>query len=480
LSNYSNYNNNNNSNSISNSNNYNNSGNNNSDNSFVSSEYDIRKIPYSLEAEQSVLGAVLISPDIYDDLTGILSVDDFYMPNHREIYNSITNLYLQSQSLDLVTLLENIVSQSSRAGSDEAVRNSTKEYLMRLSDNVPVLGNVKEYARIVKEKSLRRKLIAASNDIIKIAHEDSSGIDIILDRAEQMIFSLAQGRQTQDLVHVRNILVDVFGNVHNIVTDPEGSKGISTGFSKIDSTLVGMNSGDLIIIGARPSVGKTAFATNLAVNASSKNKTVAVFELEMSKEQVVSRILSSEAFVDNYKLRSGILTDDDWSRITDAGSRISECDLYFDDTPSISVTTMKAKLRKLKKLDLVIIDYLQLIHTDRVNLNRVNEVSEISRNLKIMAKELGVPVITCAQLARGPEKDDRRPVLSDLRESGSIEQDADIVMFLHEDKKDAFEAHNKLEVIFAKNRHGSTGKIDIGFEKKFQRFYDIDETHGDG
>jgi len=453
--------------------------NNRSDNNFLSSDYDIRKIPYSLDAEQSVLGAVLLSPEIYEEIAEILSVDDFFLENHKEIYDSITNLYLKSRSLDPITLLEDIVSKSAR--SDDAVRNSTKEYLMRLSENVPVIGNVKEYAGIVREKSLRRKLINASNDIIKMAYEDMSDTDIIIDRAEQMIFALAQGRITQDFVHVKNILVDVYANVHNVATNKEAARGLSTGFSSIDNTLVGMNPGNLILIGARPGMGKTTFALNIAMNAASRNKTVAFFQLEMAKEEIVSRLLASEAFIDGFKLKAGILSDDDWTKVTEAGSRISECDIYVDDTPSMTVTGMKAKLKRLKKLDLVIIDHLGLMQTDKsYNGNRVQEVSEISRNLKIMAKELNIPVITCAQLSRGPEsRDDKRPMLSDLRDSGAIEQDADVVMFLYRDDyyKESVEKHNRAEIIFAKNRHGAIGKIEVGFEKKFTRFYDIDDVH---
>jgi len=451
---------------------------NNSDNNFISSDYNISKIPYSLDAEQSVLGAILISPEIYEEIAENLSVDDFYLENHRQIYDSITNLYLKNRSLDLITLLNDIISKGSR--SDDTAQNNIKEYLMRLSDNVPVIGNIKEYAGIVREKSLRRKLITVSNDIIKMAHEDMSDTDIILDRAEQMIFSLAQEKVTQDFVHVKNVLVDVFGNIQNIENNKEAALGLSSGFSGIDKILVGMNAGDLILIGSRPGMGKTAFAMNIAMNVASKNKTVAVFQLEMSKEQVVLRLLSSEAFVDNYKLRAGILSDEDWLKITEAGSRISECDIYIDDTPSITITGMKAKLRRLKKLDLVIIDYLQLMQTERISGNRVQDVSEISRNLKIMAKELGVPLVTCAQLSRGPEsRDDKRPMLSDLRESGAIEQDADVVMFLYRDDyyKKTVEKHNRAEIIFAKNRHGSIGKIEVGFEEKFTRFYDIDNEH---
>ncbi|MCL1858722.1 MAG: replicative DNA helicase [Oscillospiraceae bacterium] len=466
--------------SYSNFNSNNNNSSNNSDNNFISSEYDIKKIPYSLDAEQSVLGAVLISPEIYEEIAETLSVDDFYLDNHREIYDSITNLYLKNRSLDLVTLLEDIVSKSSRSGSGDAIRNSTKEYLMRLSDNVPVIANIKEYAAIVKEKSLRRKLISISHEMIKMAHEDASNSDIIIDRAAQMIFALAQGRITQDFVHVRNILVDVFANVHNLQTDKEAARGLSSGFSGIDNVLVGMNPGNLILIGARPGMGKTAFALNIAINAAAKKKTVAFFQLEMAKEEIVSRLLASEAFVDGFKLKAGVLSVEDWTKITEAGSRISECDIYIDDTPSMTVTGMKAKLRRLKKLDLVVIDHLQLMQTDRANGNRVQEISEISRNLKIMAKELNVPVITCAQLSRGPEsRDDKRPMLSDLRESGAIEQDADVVMFLYRDDyyKESVEKHNRAEIIFAKNRHGAIGKVEVGFEKKFTRFYDIDEVH---
>ena len=445
---------------------------------FESPDYDIKRIPYSLDAEMSVLGAILISPDTYEQIAETLSVGDFYLPNHREIYESITHLYLKSRSIDLVTLLDDIASKGPR--SDDSARNTAKEYLMRLSDNVPVIGNVKEYAGIVKEKSLRRQLISVSNDIIKMAYEDPSGSDIIIDRAEQMVFALAQGKSTQEFAHVKNIMASVFANIHNVATDGESARGISSGFSGIDSVLVGMGSGDLIIIGARPGVGKTAFALNIAINVASRKKTIAVFELEMSKEQIVSRILSSESFVDNYKLRNGNLSNEEWTKITEAGARISECDIYIDDTPSMTVTGMKAKLRKLKKLDLVIIDHLQLMQTERGTGNRVQEISDISKNLKILAKELGVPVITCAQLSRGPEsRDNKRPMLSDLRESGSIEQDADVVMFLYREDyyKESVEKHNRAEIIFAKNRHGALRTVDVGFEKKFTRFYDIDEAH---
>ena len=443
-----------------------------------SAEFEPGKIPFSLEAEMSVLGSIIIDPPVYEQVAEMLSPEDFYLPEHRQVYDAITDLYLRSRSLDLVTLLEDIVAKGQR--DDETARNSTKESLVRLADTVPFTANVKEYAEIVKEKSLRRKLIGAANDIIRLAYESADASDILIDRAEQLIFALAQGRATQELVHVKHILVDVFGQIHRVITDKEAAAGLPSGFSGIDNVLVGMSPGDLVLIGARPSMGKTAFAMNIAMNVAARKKAVAFFQLEMSKEQVVSRLLSSEAFVDNFKLRAGLLSDEDWEKITEAAARISTCDIYLDDTPSITVTGMKARLRQLKRLDLVVVDYLQLMQTERGSGNRVQEISEISRNLKIMAKELGVPVITCAQLSRGPEsRDDKRPMLSDLRDSGAIEQDADVVMFLYRDDyyKQSVEKHNRAEVIFAKNRHGSIGKVEVGFEKKYTRFYDIDDVH---
>ncbi|MCL2099160.1 MAG: replicative DNA helicase [Oscillospiraceae bacterium] len=445
---------------------------------FTNPAFEPSRIPYSLEAEMSVLGAVLIKPEIYEEIAEILLPEDFYLDSHRQIYDAITDLYLRNRSLDLVTLLEDIVAKSQRGG--ESVRNTTKETLMHLADSVPVIDNVKEYAEIVKEKSLRRKLIAAANDIIGMAHESSASSDILIDRAQQLIFALAQGQVAQELVHIKHVIVGVFDQLHKVATDKEAARGLTSGFSGIDNVLVGMNPGNLVLIGARPSMGKTAFAMNIAMNVAAKKRAVAFFQLEMSREEVVSRLLSSESFVDNYKLRSGILNDEEWTKIAEAAERVSHCDIYLDDTPNITVTGMKAKLRRLKKLDLVVIDHLQLMQADRGIGNKVQEISEISRNLKIMAKELGVPVIICSQLNRGPEsRDDKRPMLSDLRESGAIEQDADIVMFLYRDDyyKESVDKHNRAEIIFAKNRHGSIGKIEVGFEKKYTRFYDIDDVH---
>ena len=445
---------------------------------FVPPEFEPGKIPYSLEAEQSVLGAIILKPDIYEEIAVLLDAGDFYLDEHRQVYDAITALYLKNRSLDLVILLEEITAKNQRDGED--VRSGMRELLLQLAKSVPVVDNVKEYADIVKEKSTRRKLINTANEIIDMAYINPASSEILIDRAEQLIFSLAQGRVMQELKHIKHVLTDVFNHLTVLTTDKESAVGLPSGFTSVDNMLVGMSAGDLILIGARPSMGKTAFAMNIALNAASKKKTVAVFQLEMTKEQIVSRLIASDGFVDSYKLRSGMLSDEDWTKVTEAAARLSECDIYLDDTPSITVTAMKAKLRKMKKLDLVVIDYLQLMQTDGGNGNRVYEISEISRNLKIMAKELGVPVITCAQLSRGPEsRDNKRPMLSDLRDSGAIEQDADVVMFLYRDDyyKESVEKHNRAEVIFAKNRHGSVGKVEVGFEKKYTRFYDIDEIH---
>ena len=437
--------------------------------------------PHSLEAEQSVLGAILISPEKYEDIADMLSPDDFYLENHKNIYDCMMNLYLEKSSIDLIALLENMLSKGSQG--DDRARSVAKEYLMKLSDIVPVSDNIKEYAGIVKEKSLRRKLLNVSEEIADMVHNDASDITKIIDRAEHMVFSVTDGSAKQDFLHVRNILVDVLEDIHQCAINKGSTQGISSGFSKIDNMLMGMNPGDLILIGARPSVGKTTFAMNIAVNAAAKNKAIAVFSLEMSRQQIVSRLLVSESSVERYKMKTGMLNDDDWVKITEACSRISECDIFIDDTSSMSVTSMRTKLRRLKKFDMIIIDYLQLMYADRdYKGNKVLEVTEISKGLKIMAKEFGVPVIACSQLNRSIEstqRKDKRPLLSDLRDSGSIEQDADVVMFLHRDdyQNESLENHDRAEIIIAKNRHGETGTVKVGFKKKYTRFYDFDMVH---
>ena len=435
-----------------------------------------RRLPFSLEAEQSVLGSVLIDPNCFNDIAGIITNDDFYIDDHAQIYLAMQDMYLHNRTIDLVTLIDTLV----RIGLYEN-QDRSKDYIRLIAEVVPSAANVRDYARIVKEKSILRQLIAACDEINSAAYSEQEEVKHILDMAEQKIFAIAQGNETKGFVHIRDILLSVYDRLHTLETNPEEIMGAPTGFSGLDRILVGLGKGDLVLVGARPGMGKTSFAMNIAVSIAEKTKkAVCVFSLEMSNEQLVSRMLSSEAMVDSNKLRTGNL-DGEWEKLAHAAAKLSDCDIRIDDTTGITVTGMKAKLRRVKNLGLVVIDDLQLMQSDRRIDNRVQEVAEISRNLKLLAKELGVPVITCAQLSRGPEsRTDKRPMLSDLRDSGAIEQDADIVMFLYRDEyykdKDSAEL-NTAEVIIAKNRHGSTGKVDMGWFGQYTKFTTIDTEH---
>lgn len=426
-----------------------------------------RQVPYSLEAEQSVLGAVLLSPESFEFVAGQIFADDFYLEQHREIFAAMSEMFAISRHIDVVTLLDTLV----RNGVyDDA---GGRSYVKLLAETVPATSNIRDYAKIVKDNSLLRQLIKVSEEISTMAYEGKDDVRHIIDRAEQLMYAISDNNFREGFKHIRELLGHTYTHLQNLIENKEGAAGIKTGFSDIDHLLVGMAPGDLVLIGARPAVGKTSFAMNIATEvAKRRKKTVCVFSLEMSNEQVVSRLLSSTAAVDNTKLRSGEIDNTEWERLAIASAMLSECSILFDDTNGITVTEMKAKLRRIKDLGLVIIDYLQLMQSDRKNDSRVQEVAEISRNLKIMAKDLGVPVVACAQLSRGPEsRQDKRPMLSDLRDSGSIEQDADVVMFLYrEDYYKRDEAQSTAEVIIAKNRHGSTGTVTLGFQGQFTRF----------
>lgn len=438
-----------------------------------------RQLPFSLEAEQSVLGSILIDPESFNEVVGIIKSSDFYMENHEQIYLAMQDLYLQNRTIDVVTLIDTLV----RRGvydSDE----SGKKYIRLLAEIVPSASNVKDYAGIVHDKSLLRALIGACDGISEMAYAEQDDVGHLLDHAEQQIFSIAQGNEQKGFTHIRDVLISNYEHLQLLKTDPEQASGIPTGFSDIDRVLVGMGPGDLILVGARPGMGKTSFCMNVATRVAQRTKkAVCVFSLEMSCEQLVSRMLSSEALIDSYALRSGKLEDEDWEKLARASAMLSETEILIDDTSGITCTAMKAKLRRVKNLGLIVIDYLQLMQSDRRNDNRVQEVAEISRNLKLMAKELKVPLITCAQLSRGPEsRVDKRPMLSDLRDSGAIEQDADVVMFLYRDEyynSDKDGNQNQAEVIVAKNRHGSTANIPIGWFGQFTKFTtlsDIDDS----
>ncbi len=426
-----------------------------------------RKLPASLEAEQSVLGSILIDPECFNVIAGILKSEDFYYDHHREIYLAMQDMYLQNRDIDVVTLIDTMVK---RGVYDEA---NSKSYIKLIAEVVPSHRNVEDYAKIVKDKSLLRSLISASEEISESAYSAEDDVVHIIGSAEQKIFDIAAGNAQKGFLHIRDVLVSTYEHLHLLQTNRAEIMGTPTGFGDLDNVLVGMGKSDFIIVGARPGVGKTSFTLNIATNvAKHTKKSVCVFSLEMSAEQLVSRMLSSEALVDSHNIRSGELSDADWDKLAHASAELSECDIYIDDTTGITATAMKAKLRRVKNLGLVVVDYLQLMQCDRKIDNRVQEVADISRNLKILAKELQIPIICCAQLSRSPEsRNDKTPMLSDLRDSGAIEQDADVIMFLSRDYYNTDpEKQNVADVIIAKNRHGSTGKVTMGWFGQYTKF----------
>lgn len=430
-----------------------------------------RRMPFSLEAEQSLLGSILIDPACMDGIAGEISSDDFYLAEHSEIFKAMQSMYLKSKNIDVVTLIEELVQNGTY---DEA---GGREYLKLVAEAVPTAANARDYAAIIRNKAVLRALIEAGEDIAEAAYAGDDEAGTIVEYAEGKIFRIAEGRENKSFRHIKDVLVEVHDKETKLSQDPEALRGMPTGFSVLDNVIVGMGDADLVLIGARPGMGKTAFAMNIATEAAFKSKkAVAVFSLEMSAEQLVTRMLSSEAQIDSFKMRSGTLTSEDWKALAHASSRLAETDILIDDTPGIGVAAMKSKLRRVKNLGLVVIDYLQLMQGDRHVENRVNEVGEISRGLKLLAKELRVPVICCAQLSRGPEgRTDKRPMLSDLRDSGAIEQDADIVMFLYRDEyyKEESVDQSVAEVIIAKNRHGSLEKVKLGWIGRFTKFTNL-------
>ena len=435
-----------------------------------------KNLPCALEAEQSVLGSILIDPNCFADLTEIIHADDFYLDEHGEIFYAMQDLFAKSREIDLVTLIDTLVSRG--VYNEE----ESKKYIKVIAETVPSAANVLDYAKIVREKSLLRSLIGAADEIRETAFSAQGDVKDIIDSAEAKVFSIAQGSESKGFVHIREAISRTYERLDLLARDKDAASGTPTGFSALDRTIVGLGEGDLVLIGARPGMGKTSFAMNVATNiAKSSQKNVCVFSLEMSAEQLASRMLSSEALVDSYAIRSGNLTTDQYKKLADAAADLSESNILIDDTTGITVTRMKAKLRRIKNLGLVVVDYLQLMQGERNSDNRVLEVGDISRGLKILAKELKIPVICCAQLSRGPEsRTDKRPMLSDLRDSGAIEQDADIVMFLYRDeyyKAPGDGEQSVAECIVAKNRHGSTGTVKLGWIGQFTKFITQDLEH---
>lgn len=438
---------------------------------------DLGKIPpHDIEAEQAILGCMLTDKDSVISAIEVLKEDAFYREDNRAIYSAILGLYSRSEPIDIITVKAELVEN----GNFERVGGL--EYLASLPERVPTTANVEKYIKIVDEKSMLRKLINTSNELVALGYDETEEVDNIMDMAEKKIFDLASKKNTKGYTSIKDVLVESFSKLEELYNNKGKVSGTPTGFVDFDNITSGLHDSDLIIVAARPAMGKSAFAINLAANvALQAGKGVAIFNLEMSKEQVGNRILCSEAMVDSNKVRTGLLEDDDWVKLASTLGRLSEAPIYIDDTAGISIMEIRAKCRKLKlekDIGLVVIDYLQLIQgSGTKNSSREQEISEISRSLKILAKELNIPVIALSQLSRSVEKrDDKRPMLSDLRESGAIEQDADIVIFLYRDdyyNQDS-EKKNVAEVILAKHRGGSTGTVDMAWLPSYTKFANLD------
>lgn len=430
-----------------------------------------RAMPCSVEAEQAVLGSVLIDPSCMDELTGMLTQEDFYLAEHAEIYKAMQTMYATSKNIDVVTLLDTLVVSGTY---DEA---GGRSYLALVADAVPTAINAVDYAKIVRDKALLRKLIEVGESITESAYIGEDTAEALIESAEKQVYQIADSRGNTGFVGVQEAMIKAMQTLNTLSLDPNALRGVPTGFTALDEVIVGMSGADLVLVGARPGMGKTAFAMNIATTAAERTKkTVCVFSLEMSAEQLVNRMIASEAQIDSYKLRRGDLKPDDWQKIAYTASHISEMDIRIDDTPGITVSGMRSKLRRVKDLGLVVIDYLQLMQGEKHNENRVQEVGEISRNLKLLAKEFDVPVVCCAQLNRATEtRSDKRPMLADLRDSGAIEQDADIIMFLYRDEyyKNDTPDQSVAEVIVAKNRHGSPGSIKLGWLGQYTKFINL-------
>ena len=443
--------------------------------------------PFSIEAEQAVLGAAIIDPELVSAIVEQVKAEYFYVRQNRLIFNEIHMLFSNNIPSDFVTVVDAVL--NAKIFSDE---NEAKVYLSQLADTVPSLSNILYYAKILKEKYMVRSLMEIASDIIRQT-QDSSDSDMLIESAEQKIYALRQGKDTQSLKHISDSAAKSFDRLRKLSgKDKEKYQGIPTGFRFLDDKLGKMGRSDLVVLAARPGMGKTSFALNIATNIASQQKIpVAVFSLEMSNEQLTERILSSQAGISSQSLRTGDIQVAQWDQITNAIGQIADYPIYLDDTPNITVSDMKAKIRRINQnpetdnIGVVVVDYIQLMSTGKRSDNRVQEISEITRNLKIMAKEMDVPVIALSQLSRSAEKGsgrDGRPQLSDLRDSGSIEQDADVVLFLYRDayyNKNEDADQTMAECIIAKNRHGESGTIPLSWDGAHTRFYDVDFTHND-
>ena len=441
----------------------------------------LRQMPHSLEGEQAVLGSMLIDADCVKDVMDKLQPEDFYLRQNREIFETIYTMFSYSRPIDGLTVAE----EMQKNGVYDP--QTTRSYLAQLMEVTPTSANAMEYAAIVRDKALLRSVASAAGEITAMVQEGTGEARTTLEAAEQKIYAIRRGRSAQDMVHIGQVLTGVLDHLNELSSGQVGLPGLSTGLSAVDSKIHGLNKSDLILVAARPGMGKTSLALNFALNVGKAcQKTVAVFSLEMSKEQLATRLLSAEAFVSNQKLITGNLSETDWVRIAQSANALNQTDIRIDDNPLLTVADMNAKCRRMENLGLVIIDYLQLMTSaggrGYAGENRQQAVSDISRMLKIMAKELEVPVVCLSQLSRANEKrEDKRPMLSDLRESGAIEQDADIVLFLYRDDyyNEDSEKRNIAECIVAKNRHGETGKVELKWLPDYTSFGTIEMRYGE-
>ena len=431
-----------------------------------------RQMPHSLEAEQAALGAMLIDADCIKDVMDKLVPEDFYIQQNRDIFETIYTMFSYSRPIDGVTVAEEMQKNGT---FDE---NTTRNYLLQLMEITPTSANVSEYVKIVRDKSLLRALAKSAGEILSMTQEGLGEASDILEAAEQKVYAIRRGRSAQEMVPIAQLLKPLLDQLNDLSSGKTGLPGLPSGFSAVDQKIHGLNKSDLILLAARPGVGKSSFALNIALNvAKQSKKTVAVFSLEMSKEQLLTRLISSEGLVDLSRLMTGRLSANDWGKLTQAARVLRQTDIRIDDNPMLTAADMNAKCRRLDNLGLVVIDYLQLMSSSGgkgySGESRQQAVSDISRMLKIMAKELNVPVLCLSQLSRANEKrEDKRPMLSDLRDSGAIEQDADIVMFLYREDyyKEETENKNIAECSVAKNRHGETGRVPLRWMPEYTTF----------
>ena len=436
-----------------------------------------RQPPQSLEAEQAVLGSILIDSRCVADVIGLVKPDDFFLEQNREIYETIYTMFNFSETIDPVTVLDKM-----RALGN--YHDNSRDYVLQLMEITPTAANAVRYANIVREKAMLRRLAGAATDIAKLVDEQVGTPSEILEAAERKIYSLRKGENRDSLEHIGTVLYKVFDRLNELAASDSAIPGLSTGLRDLDVKINGLNKSDLLLIAARPAMGKSSLALNVGVNVAKRyKKTVAVFNLEMSREQLAMRLLSGEAFVDSAKMQTGKLEEEEWTKLAMASAALSQTDIRIDDNPSITVAEMNAMLRRVEDLGLVIIDYLQLMTGSgygKQSDNRVQIVGDISRSLKIMAKELNVPVICLSQLSRAVEsRQDKRPMMSDLRESGAIEQDADVIMFIYRDDyyNENSEEKNVAECIVSKNRHGETGTVKLQWLPQFTTFADREWKH---